>query len=59
MWIPDWFCGTHLVRDCIYVAEQEQQNWSAEIADLLLSMAQSVNVITEWRNTSIAFSFLR
>lgn len=23
-------CGAHLVRDCVYVAEQEQQDWAAD-----------------------------
>lgn len=39
-------CGAHLVRDCIYVSEQEQQEWAAEMADLLLSMAKAAD---EWR----------
>jgi hypothetical protein len=26
-------CGAHLVRDCIYVSEQEQQDWAAEMAE--------------------------
>jgi transposase/uncharacterized coiled-coil protein SlyX len=39
-------CGAHLVRDCVYVAEQEQQNWAAEMADLLVSMAEAAD---EWR----------
>jgi transposase len=39
-------CGAHLVRDCIYVEEQEQQFWAGEMADLLLSMAKAAD---EWR----------
>jgi transposase len=39
-------CGAHLVRDCIYVAEQEEQQWAAEMADLLLSMAKAAG---QWR----------
>jgi transposase len=39
-------CGAHVVRDCVYVSEQEQQTWAAELADLLLSMAEAAN---EWR----------
>jgi transposase len=39
-------CGAHLVRDCVYVAEQEGQQWAAEMADLLLSMAKAAG---EWR----------
>ena len=39
-------CGAHLVRDCIYVYEQEQQPWAGEMADLLVSMARAAE---EWR----------
>ncbi len=39
-------CGAHVVRDCVYVSEQEQQEWAAEMADLLLSMAEAAH---EWR----------
>lgn len=39
-------CGAHLVRDCIYVWEQEQQEWATEMADLRLRMAQAAD---EWR----------
>ncbi len=39
-------CGAHLVRDCVYVAEQEEQEWAAEMADLLLSMAEAAD---HWR----------
>jgi len=39
-------CGAHLVRDCVYVYEQEQQPWAEEMADLLLRMAEAAN---EWR----------
>src|SRR5436305_4732065 len=31
-------CGAHLLRDCLYLAEQEQQGWAAELADHLLAM---------------------
>src|SRR6266700_2330544 len=31
-------CGAHLLRACIYLAEQEQQAWAAEMADHLLAM---------------------
>jgi hypothetical protein len=41
----DW-CGAHVVRDCVYVNEQEQQAWAAEMADLRLRMAQAA---AEWR----------
>jgi transposase len=39
-------CGAHLVRDCVYVSEQEQQDWAAEMADVLVSMAEAAQ---EWR----------
>lgn len=39
-------CGAHLVRDCLYLAEQEQQEWAQGIADLLLGMAKAAQ---EWR----------
>lgn len=39
-------CGAHLVRDCVYVAEQEEQEWAAQMADLLLSMAKAAG---QWR----------
>ena len=34
------------MRDCVYVSEQEQQEWAEEMADLLLSMAKAAD---EWR----------
>jgi transposase len=39
-------CGAHVVRDCVYVCEQEQQDWAAEMADLRLRMAKAAD---EWR----------
>src|SRR5258708_4140986 len=39
-------CGAHVVRDCVYVSEQDQQDWAAEMADLLLSMTEAAD---EWR----------
>ena len=39
-------CGAHLVRDCVYVAQQEQQAWAQEMADLRLRMAKAAD---EWR----------
>ncbi len=35
-----------MVRDCVYVCEQEQQAWAEEMADLLMSMAKAAD---EWR----------
>ncbi len=39
-------CGAHLLRDCLYLAEQEQQVWAAEMADHLLAMHHAAQ---EWR----------
>src|SRR6266851_1295817 len=39
-------CGAHLLRDCTYLAEQEQQAWAAEMADHLLTMHHAAQ---EWR----------
>src|SRR5216683_1907077 len=39
-------CGAHLLRDCTYLAEQEQQAWAAEMADHLLAMHHAAH---EWR----------
>jgi transposase len=44
-------CGAHLVRDCIYVSEQDHQDWAAEMADLLVSMAGAAD---EWRQSGAA-----
>jgi transposase len=39
-------CEAPMVRDCVYVCEQEQQAWAEEMADLLMSMAKAAD---EWR----------
>lgn len=39
-------CGAHLLRDCLYVAEQEKQPWAQEMFDLLLTMSKAVD---QWR----------
>jgi transposase len=39
-------CGAHLLRDCLYLAEQERQAWAAEMADHLLAMHHATQ---EWR----------
>jgi len=44
-------CGAHVVRECVYVAEQEQQEWAADMADLLLSMVRAAD---EWRQRGAA-----
>lgn len=33
-------CGAHLLRDCLFVAEQEKHPWAQEMFDLLLLMSQ-------------------
>jgi transposase-like protein len=39
-------CGAHLLRDCVYVAEQEKQPWAQEMFDHLLIMAKAAE---QWR----------
>jgi transposase len=39
-------CGAHLLRDCVYVAEQEKQPWAQEMFDHLLTLA---NAAEQWR----------
>jgi len=39
-------CGAHMLRDCTYVQEQEQQEWAGQMHDLLVSMAKAAE---EWR----------
>jgi transposase len=39
-------CGAHLIRDAIFVAEQEKQPWAQEMVDHLLHM---VEVTKQWR----------
>lgn len=43
-------CGAHLLRDCLYVAEQEKQPWAHEMFDLLLSMAKAAE---QWRSQGV------
>ena len=40
-------CGAHLLRDCLFVAEQEKQPWGQAMFDLLLAMKQAAD---HWRN---------
>jgi transposase len=44
-------CGAHLLRDCTYVSEQEQQAWAGEMRDLLMSMAEAAD---EWRQHAVS-----
>jgi transposase len=39
-------CGAHLLRDCTYIQEQEQQEWAEQMHDLRLRMAAAAE---EWR----------
>jgi transposase len=39
-------CGAHLLRDCLFVAEQEHQPWGQQMVDLLLVMDHTAN---QWR----------
>jgi transposase len=39
-------CAAHLLRDCLYVVEQEKQPWAQEMFDLLLAMAKAAE---RWR----------
>lgn len=43
-------CGAHLVRDCAGVAEQEHQQWAAEMRDFLLDLHASCQ---QWRLLSL------
>lgn len=36
-------CGAHLLRDCLFVAEQEGQQWAQTMHDLLLELNTVVN----------------
>jgi transposase len=40
-------CGAHLLRDCLYVAEQEKQPWAQTMFDLLLAMNEAAE---HWRS---------
>lgn len=35
-------CGAHLLRDCLFVAEQEGQPWAQDMHDLLLDLGEVV-----------------
>ena len=39
-------CGAHLVRECAAVAQQEQQQWAAEMQDFLLDLHDACH---QWR----------
>jgi hypothetical protein len=38
-------CAAHLLRDCLYLHEQEQQGWALEMHELLLDMSAAAS---EW-----------
>ena len=40
-------CGSHLLRDCLSVVEQEQQAWAQDMHDLLLLMEKTADY---WRD---------
>jgi transposase len=39
-------CGAHLLRDCVFVAEQQKQPWAQAMFELLLRMAKAAE---QWR----------
>jgi len=39
-------CGAHLLRDCLFVAEEHKQSWAQDMFELLLSMAKAAEL---WR----------
>ncbi len=39
-------CGAHLLRDCLFVAEQEKQPWGQQMFEVLLLMLQTTH---QWR----------
>ena len=39
-------CGAHLLRDCAAIAEQEQQEWAAQMQDFLLDLHDACQ---QWR----------
>lgn len=43
---PPRLCGAHLLRNCIYLAEQDHQAWAAQMADHLVAMHHAAH---EWR----------
>ena len=46
------WCGAHLLRDCISVAEQEKQPWAQEMHDHLLHL---LHVTKHWREKGARF----
>ncbi|GHO63752.1 hypothetical protein KSC_026440 [Ktedonobacter sp. SOSP1-52] len=40
-------CGAHLLRDCLFVAEQEKRPWAAAMYELLLQMKKTTDVFRE------------
>jgi transposase len=41
-------CGAHLLRDCLFVAEHDQQPWATAMYELLLRMQETTE---QWRAT--------
>lgn len=40
-------CGAHVLRDCLFVAEQHQQAWAKDLHDLLVEMLAATH---QWRS---------
>lgn len=47
-------CGAHLLRDCLWVAEQEGQPWAQDMHDLLLGLSQVVKQAREKGHAALA-----
>ena len=47
-------CGAHLLRDCLFVAEQEGLQWAQDMHDLLLDLSQLVSQARETGQQALA-----